>query len=80
MLKFDVKGYYPNMRHDKAKECMEKHLSSETVKNAEKWLKRQYPYDVGYEPGSQMVQILGISFFRQVRPHDKRKTGSKNLY
>ena len=77
VLKFDVKGYYPNMRHDRARECMEKHLSSETVENAEKWLKRQYPYDVGYEPGSQMVQILGISFLDKLDHMVKEKLGAK---
>ena len=32
-----------------------------TVDHAMAWLQRQYPYEVGFEPGSQMVQILGIS-------------------
>ena len=58
---WDVEGYYPNMPHAKARECFERHLDKVTVDNAEKWLQRQYPYDIGYEPGSQMVQILGIS-------------------
>lgn len=58
---WDIQGYYPNMRHDKARECFDRRMERETVDNAEKWLQRQYPYDIGYEPGSQMVQILGIS-------------------
>lgn len=59
---FDVEGYYRNMDHQKAKECFERHLDDTTVEHSMKWLQRQYPYDKGYEPGSQMVQILGISF------------------
>ena len=77
VLQFDIKGYYPNMRHDRARECMERHLSRETVENAEKWLKRQYPYEVGYEPGSQMVQILGISFLDRMDHKIKEKLGAR---
>lgn len=58
---FDVQGYYRSMRHKDARDCFSKKLEEDTVKNAEGWLQRQYPYDIGYEPGSQMVQILGIS-------------------
>lgn len=61
VLQFDVEGYYRSMRHTDARKCFEKQLDQKTVDNAEKWLQRQYPYEVGYEPGSQMVQILGIS-------------------
>ena len=61
VLQADVHGYYRNMRHDKAKECFERHLDQPTVDVATEWLQYQYPYPVGYEPGSQMVQILGIS-------------------
>lgn len=62
VLQADIHGYYRNMRHDKAEECFARHLDYDTVKTASDWLQYQYPYPVGYEPGSQMVQILGISF------------------
>ncbi|MBQ6403849.1 MAG: hypothetical protein IJI27_08085 [Oscillospiraceae bacterium] len=61
VYQFDVKGYYRNTRHRDAKACFGRHLDEETVDNSMAWLQRQYPYEVGYEPGSQMVQILGIS-------------------
>lgn len=61
VLQFDVQGYYKNMRHVDAEACFRRHLDDETVTHAMAWLQRQYPYDVGFEPGSQMVQILGIS-------------------
>ena len=61
VLQCDVEGYYRNMRHTDAKACFGRHLDEETVDHAMSWLQRQYPYEVGYEPGSQMVQILGIS-------------------
>ena len=61
VLQWDIKGYYRNMRHDDARKCFAAKLDGQTVASAESWLQRQYPYDIGYEPGSQMVQILGIS-------------------
>ena len=61
----DIHGYYRNMRHDKAEECFARHLDKQTVEVTSEWLQYQYPYPIGYEPGSQMVQILGISFLDQ---------------
>lgn len=61
VLQCDVHGYYRSMKHSIAKECFSRKLDAETVENATKWLDRQCPSPVGYEPGSQMVQILGIS-------------------
>ena len=61
VYQYDVQGYYRNMRHSDARDCFSRHLDEETVYHSMKWLQRQYPYEIGYEPGSQMVQILGIS-------------------
>lgn len=62
ILQADMEGYYRNMQHEKARNCFSRHLDEETVYYCFLWLHRQYPQPVGYEPGSQMVQILGISF------------------
>lgn len=61
VLQADIHGYYRNMRHSDADACFRRHLDDRTVGQSMKWLQRQYPYEIGYEPGSQMVQILGIS-------------------
>ena len=61
VLQADIHGYYRNMRHTDADACFRKHLDEKTVDQSMKWLQRQYPYEIGFEPGSQMVQILGIS-------------------
>lgn len=58
---FDITKYYQSMRHDIARECFLKHLDQSAVDKCFEWLNYQYPGDIGYEPGSQMVQILGIS-------------------
>lgn len=61
VAQFDIKGYYPNMRHDVAKAAF-KNVLNETVYNrAEKVLGDQYDGEIGYNPGSQMIQIAGIS-------------------
>ena len=57
----DIKGYYPNMTHEVATETFRKKLDPYSYTCAEKVLKEQYAGDVGYNPGSQMVQIVGIS-------------------
>ena len=61
VLQFDIKGYYSSMRHEDARQCFARKLDDQTVSTVTSWLDRQYPNPVGYEPGSQMVQILGIS-------------------
>lgn len=70
---FDIEGYYRNMHHADAHKCFKCKLDDETVEHAEAWLQRQYPYDVGYEPGSQMVQILGISLLSPFDHYAKEK-------
>ena len=70
---FDIEGYYRNMRHKDARNCFLKKLDVEVVDHAEVWLQRQYPYDIGYEPGSQMVQILGISLLNPLDHCAKEK-------
>lgn len=61
VLQCDVEGYYRNMRHRDARERFRKRMGEDITDRCMAWLERQYPYDTGYEPGSQMVQILGIS-------------------
>lgn len=77
VLQCDVQGYYRNMRHDDAEKRFRQHLDDETVSHAMTWLQRQYPYDVGYEPGSQMVQILGISLLDPLDHYIKERLGAK---
>lgn len=59
--KFDVKGYYPNMRHEYIEEMFAEKLPPEIAERVKEVLRSQYHGDIGYNPGSQMVQIAGIS-------------------
>lgn len=77
VLQADISGYYRNMRHDDARACFARHLDPETLDNSMKWLERQYPYEIGFEPGSQMVQILGISLLDPMDHMVKEKLRAK---
>lgn len=61
VLQCDISGYYPNMKHEVALETFKKKLDGWTYEKTETVLNEQYDGDTGYNPGSQMVQIAGIS-------------------
>lgn len=65
VLKIDIKGYYPNMDHKFAETMFSKYMDDETYQMAKKVLER-LPGDVGYNPGSQIVQIVGITALDRV--------------
>lgn len=59
-LKMDIRGYYPDMRHDVAKAVFGKYLEPWVYNRAAEILDG-FPGDVGFNPGSQIIQIAGIS-------------------
>lgn len=61
VAQFDIHGYYPNMRHDIAESNFKAKLPDWAYKRVERILREQYVGDVGYNPGSQLIQIAGIS-------------------
>lgn len=61
VLQIDITGYYPNMRHDKVKEYFARYIPAHIMPLISDVLDQQYTGEVGYNPGSQMVQIAGIS-------------------
>lgn len=61
VAQFDIHGYYPNMRHDVAESNFRRKLPDWAYARVEKILRSQYGGDVGYNPGSQLIQIAGIS-------------------
>lgn len=60
VLKMDVRGYYPNMRHDAAKAAFKRRLDPDVYARAAAILDG-FPGEVGFNPGSQIIQIAGIS-------------------
>lgn len=61
ILKCDIKGYYPNMRHDVANSLFHKYFPKEQARTICWLLQNQYSGEVGYFPGSQLLQLVGIS-------------------
>ncbi|MCD7828890.1 MAG: hypothetical protein LUG58_00445 [Clostridiales bacterium] len=61
VLQGDIHGYYPNMSHAVAEATFAKQLPPVIYERTETILRNQYEGDVGYSPGSQMIQIAGIS-------------------
>lgn len=57
----DIKGYYPNMSHKVCEEIFKRKLPDDIYKMVEEILHNQYEGDKGYNPGSQLIQIAGIS-------------------
>ena len=76
VLKIDIKGYYPNMNHRYAEEMFKKYLDDETYQMAQTVLAR-LPGEVGYNPGSQIVQIVGITALDRIDHRIKEKIGVK---
>ena len=60
VLQLDIRGYYPNMRHDVAKAVFRRRLPPDVYERVAAILDTQYSGDVGFQPGSQLVQIAGI--------------------
>lgn len=73
VLQIDIHGYYPTMRHDIVKEKFSKHLRPEELEAAMSVLSHQYSGEVGFNPGSQMVQIAGISVLDSVDHYIKEQ-------
>ena len=61
------------MRHDVAEATLEKYLKPEIAEMATEILRQQYDGKVGYFPGSQLVQLLGISVLNPLDHYVKEK-------
>lgn len=71
-LKMDVRGYYPNMRHSVAKVTFQRRLAPNVYARAAAILD-SFPGDVGFNPGSQIIQIAGISVLDQIDHYVKER-------
>ena len=61
IAQFDIKGFYPNMDHEIVEEMFRKKLPDDAYIEVKRILDDQYDGSKGYNPGSQLVQIAGIS-------------------
>lgn len=60
ILKIDIRKYYDSMRHDVVKQVFREKLPENVSKRADVILDG-FPGDIGFNPGSQIIQIAGIS-------------------
>lgn len=60
VLQIDIHGFYKNLKHDYINGLFKEKLDPETYSHVENILSNQYQ-GAGYNPGSQMVQIAGVS-------------------
>ncbi len=70
---FDIHGYYPNMLHSVAEENFRRKLPDWAFRRAVSIMKDQYDGDIGYNPGSQLIQIEGISLLNDLDHFIKEK-------
>ena len=75
IMSLDAKGYYPNMDHRAAEACFRGKLPPWAYSMVEDVLHTQYPGDVGYNPGSQIIQIAGVSLLSGVDHFAKERLG-----
>ena len=73
----DIRGYYPNMRHDVAKSVFKNKLEPEVYNRAAKILD-SFPGEVGFNPGSQIIQITDISVLNNIDHYIKERLRIKH--
>lgn len=65
-LRIDIRKYYDNMPHEKVENMFKSKLPEWASYYVIDILRRQYGNKRGYKPGSQLVQIAGISYLNDV--------------
>ena len=72
VLKIDIRKYYDSMRHDVVKEVFRKKLPENVYQRAAAILD-SFPGEVGFNPGSQIIQIAGISVLNEIDHYIKEQ-------
>ena len=65
ILKMDIAKYYGSMRHDVAKEIFRNKLEP-SINEAAARILDTFPGETGFNPGSQIIQIVGISVLDRI--------------
>ena len=77
VAQFDIRGYYPNMSHEIAEGMFHRKLPEEIFEMVKTILDEQYDGEKGYNPGSQLIQIAGISILDEFDHFVKEKLHAK---
>ncbi len=78
VIQTDIHGYYPNTRHDAVKDHFRRYLDPEIYQMVCDVLDTQYAGEIGYNPGSQMVQIAGISLLDPMDHYMKERMHARH--
>lgn len=73
VLSVDVRGYYKNIPHDRAEALFDVRLPEWGRDMVVGALMAHYPGDVGYNPGSDIVQMVGVSYLSDLDHHVKER-------
>ena len=77
VAQFDIHGYYPNMSHEVTEEMFKEKLPPEVYAMVHRILEEQYEGERGYNPGSQLIQIAGISILDKFDHYVKEQLHAK---
>ena len=77
ILKIDVRKYYDSMDHEVVKKLFRKRLPENVSEMAETILD-SFPGDKGFNPGSQIIQIAGISLLDELDHYIKERLRAKH--
>lgn len=77
ILTADVTGYYPNMRHDVVHDLFARYFDMGVTKRVDSILSA-HGGTTGYHPGSQIVQIAGISLLNDLDHYIKEALGARD--
>ncbi|MBR2999614.1 MAG: hypothetical protein IKF39_01335 [Oscillospiraceae bacterium] len=77
VAQFDIHGYYPNMSHAFVEDLFRRKLPKEVADMVVTVLRHQYDGDFGYNPGSQLIQIAGISVLDEFDHYVKEQLHAK---
>lgn len=77
VAQFDIHGYYSNMSHAVTEGLFKKKLPPEIAEMVIAILRHQYDGDKGYNPGSQLIQIAGISILNGFDHYMKEQLHAK---
>lgn len=73
VVQIDIHSFYKSLKHDYVEGLFEAKLDQETFDHVQQILKKQYQGDAGYNPGSQMIQIAGISVLNDIDHYIKER-------
>jgi len=77
VAQFDIEHYYPSMNHAIVEEVFREKLPTDVFRMVRTILREQYEGEAGYNPGSQLVQIAGISVLDGMDHFIKEKLHAK---